>query len=88
MTEQTLGAVDHTNPFTEEAFGTAMVYRRGPVVVTDGGAATEDESATGSRDHPAEEQTGPRLAEIDHTPPHGEGVARDRLYERGRSEDA
>lgn len=84
MTEKTLAELEHTNPFTEEAFGDAMVYRRGPVVVTDGG--TDDETAS-DRDR-STKGSDTQLSDIDHTPPHGEGVARDRIYERGRSENA
>ncbi|UPM42776.1 hypothetical protein [Halocatena salina] len=95
MTRETLGEVDHTNPFTEEVFGAVMVYRRGPVVVTDGGATDGDEPTTDDHDHgcgherqPSTEEAGPRLGDIDHTPPYGAGVARDRIYERGRGENA
>lgn len=43
----TLADVDHTHPHTDEAFGEAVVYRRGPVVAADGGrtgVADEPES--------------------------------------------
>lgn len=92
MTRPPLKETDHTNPYTEESFGAAMVYRRGPVVVADGGAAEREEptadttdATTSERDHQstASEGSGTRLADIDHTPPHGKGVARNRIYERG-----
>ena len=35
----TLGEMSHTNPYTGESFGDAMVYDRGPAVAADGGAA-------------------------------------------------
>jgi hypothetical protein len=68
-TRQTLREMSHTSPYTDEAFGDVMVYHRGPVVATDGG---ED---------PDRDDRGKQLADIDHTPPHGESV--NRVYERG-----
>ena len=68
-TRQTLSELSHTSPYTDEAFGDVMVYHRGPVVATDGG---EDSGR---------EDSGEQLADINHTPPHGESV--NRVYERG-----
>jgi hypothetical protein len=68
-TRQTLREMSHTAPYTDEAFGDVMVYHRGPVVATDGG---ED---------PSREDGSEQLADINHTPPHGESV--NRVYERG-----
>ena len=39
----TLADVDHTHPYTDEAFGEAVVYQRGPIVAADGGQSTNDE---------------------------------------------
>lgn len=96
MTQSPLKETDHTNPITEESFGTAIVYRRGPAVVADGGAAEGEEPTADTTDskpserdpQPSAGESGTRLADIDHTPPHGEGIARNRIYERGRSEKA
>ncbi|MFC7154812.1 hypothetical protein ACFQPA_05000 [Halomarina halobia] len=68
---RTLGELSHTNPYTDEAFGDSVVYERGPFVAADGG-----------RD-PAREPAGddPTLGDVDHEPPHGEGV--NRVHERG-----
>jgi hypothetical protein len=67
-TRQTLKEMRHTAPHTDEAFGDAMVYHRGPVVAADGGSMEGEDSHE-------------QLADIDHTPPHGESV--NRVYERG-----
>lgn len=67
-TRQTLKEMSHTSPYTDKAFGDAMVYHRGPVVATDGGSRNAEDS---------DEQ----LADVEHTPPHGESV--NRVYERG-----
>ncbi|MFC5973326.1 hypothetical protein ACFPYI_18505 [Halomarina salina] len=88
----TLADCDHTNPFTGESFGDAMVYHRGPVVAADGGEAevteradaesADAEQSTGT----AEGDTGPEdeetLGDIDHTPPRDAEDA-NRVYERG-----
>jgi hypothetical protein len=71
QTQKTLKEMSHTAPYTDKAFGDAMVYRRGPVVAADGG---EDPSRE-------ERNESDRLVDIDHTPPHGESV--NRVYERG-----
>jgi hypothetical protein len=69
-TQQTLENVSHTAPYTDEAFGDAMVYHRGPVVAADGGEDPRREAADNEQ-----------LADVEHTPPHGESV--NRVYERG-----
>ncbi|MFC7190476.1 hypothetical protein [Halocatena marina] len=83
-TRSTLEGIDHTNPYTDESFGDAMVYHRGPVVAADGGEETRREDQTGSASENSNEASqlrGPQLADVDHTPPFGEGV--NRVYERG-----
>ncbi|MFC6835794.1 hypothetical protein [Halomarina ordinaria] len=71
----TLGDVNHTNPYTDEAFGDSVVYERGPAVAADGG-----------RD-PTRERSGDRqtLGDVDHEPPHGEGA--NRVHERGEENE-
>jgi hypothetical protein len=69
-----LGEISHTHPDTNEAFGDAMAYHRGPTVAADGGANQPERSDD-------------RLRDVDHEPPAGEGAqgAYDRGTE-GRSE--
>lgn len=74
-TRSTLQEMSHTNPHTEDAFGDAMVFCRG-LVAADGGE-TPREGTSGR----SERQEARRLADVDHTPPYGEGV--NRVYERG-----
>ena len=71
MTDETRGTLkemSHTAPYTDEAFGDAMVYHRGPVVAADGGSTNGENSRK-------------QLVDVEHTPPHGESV--NRVYERG-----
>lgn len=79
-TGSTLKEMSHTNPFTENSFGDAMVFHRG-LVAADGGEAPRREGMTGDGSEPDPDRDGSRLGDIDHTPPHGEGV--NRVYERG-----
>ncbi|MFC6961960.1 hypothetical protein ACFQJ8_08735 [Halocatena marina] len=70
-TRSTLEGIDHTNPYTDESFGDAMVYHRGPVVAADGGEETRREDQTGSASENSNEASqlrGPQLADVDHTP--------------------
>ncbi len=68
MTGNTLGDIEHTQPNTDEPFGTNLVYRRGPVVIADGGRA-ESEAKT--------------LGAIDHVGPIDEQTAHNRVFDRG-----
>lgn len=79
MTKQTLKEMSHTHPVTDESFGQAMVYRRGPVIAADGGVTATE--TTDDRGRPEKEQV--TLSDIEHTPPH-EGHELNRVYERGR----
>ena len=85
----TLADCDHSNPYTGESFGDAMVYRRGPVVATDGGEAQvtgraddpDGERAAGTTDgHDDDEDE--TLGDIDHTPPR-DAADVNRVHERG-----
>jgi hypothetical protein len=58
--------VDHTNPYTDRPFGETVAFERG-VVAADGGRPDADDDRT--------------MAEVSHTPPHGEGAMR--AFERG-----
>lgn len=65
---KTMGDVSHTNPYTGESFGNTVAYRRGSVVVVDGGEADavsvqNDESGKTA----AKAET---MGDISHEPPH------------------
>lgn len=81
-TGSTLKGMSHTNPYTENPFGDAMVFHRG-LVAADGGEDPRREGTTGDGSEHTEDPSrdGSRLGDIDHTPPYGEGV--NRVYERG-----
>jgi hypothetical protein len=64
----TMKDVSHTNPYTGEAFGDSVVYKRG-VVITDGGHDPEREG---------EAET---MEDVDHEPPNGDGA--NPVFERG-----
>ncbi|WP_330632055.1 hypothetical protein [Halocatena halophila] len=68
MTGDTLGDIKHTQPNTDEPFGTHLVYRRGPVVIADGGRNECDAETLGT---------------IDHVGPIGEQAAHNRVFDRG-----
>ena len=46
----TLGELNHTNPFTGEAFGATQTYDRGHTVAADGGEAGRRPSSEGGSD--------------------------------------
>ena len=87
----TLADLSHSNPRTGERFGEAMVYRRGPAVAADGGAAGatpedgEPEPAPDAESEPetkSDAGTSRDLRDVDHTPPRdAEGA--NRVHERG-----
>lgn len=81
MTDETrtLKGMSHTNPYTENSFGDAMVFHRGLIAADGGEAPRREGSRNGSESDP--DRDGARLGDIDHTPPHGESV--NRVYERG-----
>ena len=87
---RTLADCDHTNPYTGEGFGDAMVYHRGPVVVADGGETrvadraddSDGEQSEGTADGHAADAEDETLADIDHTPPRDAADA-NRVHERG-----
>ena len=66
---RTLGEIEHTNPYTDETAG--HLFRRGPVLTTDGGRAEEDE------------ETEQEIKDGSHTPPNDSEDA-NRVFERGR----
>jgi hypothetical protein len=71
MTDRdTMKDVSHTHPETGETFG--HVYRRGPAVA-DGGETPTDESTEATP-----EET---MADVAHTPPHGDGA--NEVWKRG-----
>ena len=71
---QRMADVSHTNPYTDEPFGEACAFERGPAVAADGG----------ERDAVEEDATDDAgtMADVDHEHPHdGEGAAP--AFERG-----
>jgi hypothetical protein len=88
---ETLGELNHTNPFTGEAFGATQTYDRGRTIAADGGADPEREAEVaeeseaeaetaadgGERDAESEE-----LQDVEHTPP-GDAEGTNGVYERG-----
>ncbi|WP_321112736.1 hypothetical protein [Halorussus salinisoli] len=83
----TMGEVSHTHPHADR--GTVnRPFERGPVVAADGGRreaydadAREEEQEEDDGDHEHD-----RMKDVNHTPPHGDGV--DRVFERGRENEA
>jgi hypothetical protein len=87
---KTLGEMNHTNPFTNEAFGATQTYDRGRTIAADGGeteadadesdADADEETAAdgGSEPEPGSEE----LRDIEHTPP-GDAEGTNGVYERG-----
>jgi hypothetical protein len=69
MTENTLGEMSHTNPYTGQVFGDTQTYSRGRTIAADGGEA----------DSAPEAET---LGDVSHTPP-GENDGAQRAYDRG-----
>jgi hypothetical protein len=94
----TLGELNHTNPFTGEAFGATQTYDRGHTVAADGGEAggrpsdgDGEAGADASDDATADEEDDDpeELRDIEHTPP-GDAEGTNAVYERGnegREED-
>jgi hypothetical protein len=87
-TPDTLGELSHTNPFTNQAFGTTQTYDRGRTIAADGGSdpereaegedeAADDETATGGGEGEPEE-----LGDVEHRPP-GDAEGTNGVYERG-----
>ena len=80
---ETLADCNHTNPYTDESFGDAMVYQRGPVVVADGGEARAAEEPVAADEATADEREDDEtLGDVDHTPPRDADDA-NRVHERG-----
>nr|WP_128478460.1 hypothetical protein [Halorussus pelagicus] len=85
-----MGAVSHTHPHADR--GTVnRPFQRGPIVAADGGRreARDDASEADAReeDDESREASGDdRMKDVEHTPPHGEGV--DRVFERGSETEA
>lgn len=84
----TIEDVSHTHPDTDEAFGAAMAYKRGPTVAVDGGEreavgeATETEPGSEPDDiAEADEEVDERMCDVEHTP--SEGYDINHVYERG-----
>jgi len=89
----TLGDLSHTHPDTDEAFGAAMAYKRGPIVAADGGErdsvdgdATGDEQENGADEADEEPRTeddagNERMRDVAHEPPDGDEV--NRVHQRG-----
>ncbi len=65
--------VSHTNPYTNESMGT--VFEHGVTIVADGGRDPEREG------EPVDD--GRTMKDVEHTPPHDEGEATDRVFARG-----
>ena len=72
---KTLGETDHTNPYTDRAFGETQIYGRGRRVVADGG---EVESTPGVEDEKEDET----LADVEHAGPGSEDGSQ-RTFDRG-----
>ncbi|MFB6205239.1 MAG: hypothetical protein ABEJ05_01740 [Haloglomus sp.] len=95
---QTLGEMNHTNPFTGEAFGATQTYDRGCTIAADGGEAgsgpSSERNSDGGEDPEREEvtehertggageQPPEELGDVDHTPP-GDAEGTNAVYERG-----
>lgn len=82
----TLGDLSHTHPDTDEAFGAAMAYKRGPVVAADGGErGAVDEGEPEAEEDEADEsdhlEADERMRDVDHAPPDGDEV--NRVHQRG-----
>mgnify|MGYP000356047205 CR=1 FL=1 len=68
---RSLGEMDHTNPYTDRAFGATQTYSRGKTVAADGGEAdraSDDDAET--------------LDDIEHTSPE-DGDGPQRTFDRG-----
>ena len=88
--------VSHTHPFTDRG-ALNRIFERGTRVAADGGRrerresdARNPEEADEEPEADAEPEPGtatgrPRMKDVDHTPPHGEGV--ERVFERGGKEE-
>ncbi len=71
--DPTLQAVSHTNPHTNEPFGTTQTYGRGKFLAADGGepdAPSEDDTET--------------LEDVDHTPAEDDVDGAQGTFDRGR----
>ena len=84
--DQTMGNVSHTNPYTGETVG--RLFSRGPTVVTDGGERVSSESRSDGNPAATDPQhsSDETMKTVDHTPPHGAEDAND-VFERGREYD-
>jgi len=82
--ERTMKDVSHTNPYTDEPFGDACAFERGPVVAADGGSRDEadgvSEPSGVTEPTGIEEQT---MKDVSHTPPHADAGDVNRVFERG-----
>ena len=90
-TESTpMGAVSHTHPHADR--GTVnRPFQRGPIVAADGGEHEARDADASEADAREEDESGEaseddRMKDVEHTPPHGEGV--DRVFERGGETEA
>jgi len=77
---RTMGAVDHTNPYTDEAFGDTVAYSRGRVAVVDGGEADAEPEDD-------EREADETIGDVDHTP-REDAPSTNEVYERGVEADA
>jgi hypothetical protein len=68
--------VDHTHPHTNESFARTQAFRRGAVVVADGGR--DDQSRT-RQTPPADGETDETIADVEHEAAEGAN----RTFERG-----
>ena len=68
--------VNHTNPYTDEAFGDTVAYSRGRVAVVDGGEANTE---SGGGEEAENDET---IGDVDHTP-REDAPSTNEVYERG-----
>jgi hypothetical protein len=89
QTDRAMRNVSHTHPYAEEG-ALDRLFERGQVVAADGGErnARDADEEPAERDADAREEGGEeatdedkQMKNVDHTPPHGDGV--DRVFERG-----
>ncbi|WP_205427929.1 hypothetical protein [Halorussus sp. MSC15.2] len=76
-----MGEVSHTHPHADR--GTVnRPFERGPIVAADGGERDAYDAAAREED---DEDDSDRMEDVNHTPPHGDGV--DRVFTRGNENE-
>jgi hypothetical protein len=85
-TESTsMAEVSHSHPYADRD-ALKQLFERGPVVAADGGRRdAREENEEDEKDEREAEQPKPRMKDVNHEPPYGEGV--DRVFERGGKEE-